>query len=252
MKRISGIQTNSQTGLLVDYEIEDYGETGPFFLPDDRILQDQIAGRQSRSWMPKEFVYKSARDFDWTQYSGDIEYQKKVANAFVVNFNKFRSQGRGLYIHSATKGSGKTALFKAILKVLFGSKSNVNAMPEKLSDIDALMSVSHLLLLDNFDTHKEGINDKFAVYATGGNVRTRKLYTNSEVHTIKLDAFLGFTTRTLSIKRDDILQRLILLKVKPIENGYIPESKLFEPILKNRNKILSYLIKEVQRILRLI
>ncbi len=151
-----------------------------------------------------------------------------------------------------TKGSGKTALFKAILKVLFGSKSNVNAMPEKLSDIDALMSVSHLLLLDNFDTHKEGINDKFAVYATGGNVRTRKLYTNSEVHTIKLDAFLGFTTRTLSIKRDDILQRLILLKVKPIENGYIPESKLFEPILKNRNKILSYLIKEVQRILRLI
>ena len=43
-----------------------------------------------------------------------------------------------------------------------------------------------------------------------------------------------------------------MLKVKPIENGYIPESKLFEPILKNRNKILSYLIKEVQRILRLI
>lgn len=110
MKRVSGIQTNSQTGLLVNYEIEEYGETGPFFLPDERILQDQIAGRQSRSWMPKEFVYKTARDFDWTQYSGDIEYQRKVANAFVINFNKFRSQGRGLYIHSTTKGSGKTML----------------------------------------------------------------------------------------------------------------------------------------------
>lgn len=110
MKRVSGIQTNSQTGLLVDYEIEDYGETGPFFLPDDRILKEQIAGRQSRSWMPKEYVYKRACDFDWTQYGGNIDYQKKVANAFVVNFSKFRSQGRGLYIYSSTKGSGKTML----------------------------------------------------------------------------------------------------------------------------------------------
>lgn len=110
VKRISGIQTNSQTGLLVDYLIEDYGETAPFFLPDDRVLQEQIAGRQSRSWMPKEFVYKTARDFDWTQYGEGVGYQKQVANAFVINFDKFRKQGRGLYIYSLTKGSGKTML----------------------------------------------------------------------------------------------------------------------------------------------
>ena len=107
---MSSFQTNSQTGLLVDYEIEDYGETGPFFLPAGRVLQEQISGRQIRSWMPKEFVYKSARDFDWTQYNGNIDYQKRLVNAFVVNFGIFRSQGRGLYICSKTKGSGKTML----------------------------------------------------------------------------------------------------------------------------------------------
>ena len=113
VKRVSGIQTNSQTGLLVNYEIEEYGETGPFFLPDERILQDQIAGRQSRSWMPKEFVYKTARDFDWTQYSGDIEYQRKVANAFVINFNKFRSQGAVFISVPKRRAAGKQCFHAA-------------------------------------------------------------------------------------------------------------------------------------------
>ena len=168
MKRVSGIQTNSQTGLLVDYVIEDYGETNPFFLPDERILQDQIAGRQSRSWMPKEFAYKTARDFDWTQYGGDIEYQKKVANAFVINFNKFRSQGRGLYIHSTTKGSGKTMLACCIANEVLKSNDipvKFISMPEYIelvrdksegakTKISAILD-SVLLILDDVGTVAE-------------------------------------------------------------------------------------------------
>src|SRR5699024_9561504 len=99
-----------QTGLLVDYEIENYGETNAFFLADDRILKDQIDERRSRSWIPKEYVYKTGKDFDWTQYSEDISFQKRVVNAFVKRFDVFRKQGRGLYIYSNTKGSGKTML----------------------------------------------------------------------------------------------------------------------------------------------
>lgn len=110
VKRVCGIRTSSQTGLLVDYEIENYGETNAFFLADDRILKDQIDERRSRSWIPKEYVYKTGKDFDWTQYSEDISFQKRVVNAFVKRFDVFRKQGRGLYIYSNTKGSGKTML----------------------------------------------------------------------------------------------------------------------------------------------
>ncbi len=110
MKNVHGIQTSTQMGLLIDYEIEGYGETNSFYIPDERILASQIDSRRSRSWMPKEFVYKSGVDFKWDQYKEDVVFQKKVANAFVEKFDLFRKQGRGLYIYSNTKGSGKTML----------------------------------------------------------------------------------------------------------------------------------------------
>ena len=110
MTEVHGIQTQMQQGVLVNYLIKDYGETNAFYLPDSKILSAQIDSRRSRSGMPKDFVYKTARDFDWTQYGEDMTFQKKIANAFVKNFSEFRKQGRGLYIRSNTKGSGKTML----------------------------------------------------------------------------------------------------------------------------------------------
>ena len=110
MTEVHGIQTADQKGVLVNYRIEDYGETNAFYLPDSQILEAQADGRRSRSGMPKEYVYKTAKNFDWMQYGEDVAVQKKIANAFVKRFDMFRKQGRGLYIYSDTKGSGKTML----------------------------------------------------------------------------------------------------------------------------------------------
>lgn len=107
---VHGIQTSDQKGVLVNYCIQDYGETNAFYLPDGQILEAQADGRRSRSGMPKEYVYKTAKNFDWTQYGEDVTMQKRIANAFVKRFEAFRKQGRGLYIYSDTKGSGKTML----------------------------------------------------------------------------------------------------------------------------------------------
>lgn len=104
------IQTPTQSGLLVSYIIKDYGVTNAFYLPDSGILNTQMDSRRSRSGMPKEYVYKIAKDFDWNQYGEDMEAQKRIINAFIMQFDKFRKQGKGLYIHSDTKGSGKTML----------------------------------------------------------------------------------------------------------------------------------------------
>jgi hypothetical protein len=110
---------------------------------------------------------------------------------------------------------------------------------------------AHFLPIDNLDTHREGLNDKLAVYATGGNIRKRKLFTNSQIHEEKIDAFLGITTMGVTFRRDDILQRVLLLSVKPIPaNSFIAETELFENIIKDRNKILSQLLNEVQKILQ--
>ena len=112
MKKVSNVCVkNSQTtGLFIDYEIENYGETNSFFASDGQILDTQIDSRRARSGMPKEYAYKTGKDFLWSRYGEDVYFQKNVTNAFVGRFDEFRKQGRGLYIYSKTKGSGKTML----------------------------------------------------------------------------------------------------------------------------------------------
>ena len=107
---VKTVKTKEQNGVLVEYLVENYGQSADFFVPDGAILDGQIDSRRVRSGMPVEYMSKDGKDFDWGQYSEDVEIQKRIANAFVYSFATFRKQGRGLYIYSSTKGSGKTLL----------------------------------------------------------------------------------------------------------------------------------------------
>ena len=95
-------------GAFVIYDVPNYGETQAFWIPDGTIQGTEA--RRDQSMMPAEYVYKRAKDFQWDIYGASMELQKKIVNAFIVNFPEFEKQGRGLYIYSETKGSGKTML----------------------------------------------------------------------------------------------------------------------------------------------
>lgn len=60
--------------------------------------------------MPVEYMSKRLTDFDWDIYGVDKSTEREVAESFITRFDDFRRQGRGLYISSKTKGSGKTML----------------------------------------------------------------------------------------------------------------------------------------------
>lgn len=94
------VKTKEQNGVLVEYLVENYGQSADFFVPDGAILDGQIDSRRVRSGMPVEYMSKDGKDFDWGQYSEDVEIQKRIANAFVYSFATFRKQGRGLYMLS--------------------------------------------------------------------------------------------------------------------------------------------------------
>lgn len=107
---VKSVDSEDLKGLLESYNLDGYGITQDFFIPDGMVLDAKAMQRKSRSMMPLEYVYKSAKDFNWNVYGEDIETQKKIANVFAVKFGEFRKQGRGLFISSKTKGSGKTFL----------------------------------------------------------------------------------------------------------------------------------------------
>lgn len=108
--------------ILNTYTIENYGEA----------LYADIKGRtdgdfrKTRAMIPFEFLDKRAKDFNWGLYGCNVDVQKKIANAFLVNFDKFESNGKGLYIYSKTKGSGKSLLASCLINELIDT-SPVNA-----------------------------------------------------------------------------------------------------------------------------
>ena len=110
VQSVSYVECEDFKGLLESYNLDGYGVTQDYFVPDGTVLDAKTIQRKSRSMMPLEYVYKSAKDFKWDMYCEDVETQKKIANVFVVKFQEFKKQGRGLFISSKTKGSGKTFL----------------------------------------------------------------------------------------------------------------------------------------------
>ncbi|MEY8323430.1 DUF6291 domain-containing protein [Lachnospiraceae bacterium 54-11] len=88
------------------------GKQGLANLADRDMDKDtRFDERRSRSGMPLEYVYCTGKSIDWGKYvSENITPQKNIVNAFVINFEMFQREGRGLYFYSDTKGSGKTMI----------------------------------------------------------------------------------------------------------------------------------------------
>lgn len=114
--KVEEFQTDTQSGVLVYYKYNDVGyETQAVLFEDGTIMDSRMNERQSRSGMPLEYVYCTGKSIDWNKYgSANIETQKRIINAFVINFEMFQREGRGLYLYSETKGSGKTMIACAV------------------------------------------------------------------------------------------------------------------------------------------
>lgn len=120
---IKEVNTDIQKGFLISFCFDDIGyHTNPYFFENGEVLSSRINERKGRSGEPKEYANCTAKDFDWNCYGEDTAPQKKIANDFIINFSKYLLSGRGLYIYSQTKGSGKTKLSCIILNEILKRK----------------------------------------------------------------------------------------------------------------------------------
>lgn len=168
MVEIKEVNTDMQKGFLISFCFDDTGYfTNPYFFENGEVLNSRIKERKGRSGEPREYANCTAKDFDWNYYGEDTTPQKKIAN-FIVNFSKYLLSGRGLYIYSETKGSGKTKLaciiINEILKrrdisVRFISATEYIELVKQKDDnsrneINAILSVG-LLIFDDIGTQVE-------------------------------------------------------------------------------------------------
>lgn len=109
-KEINRQQIQLPDGMMADlvtYDIKGYGKAEYI----ENMEQESGDFRRRHSLLPKNYINVRGSDFKWNIYGDEeLKEQKQAVNAFTLNFNGFQKEGKGLYIYSKTKGSGKTML----------------------------------------------------------------------------------------------------------------------------------------------
>ncbi len=117
-------RNNLPNDILDQIRLVDLGKDGYIFenpegyefsIRSDVLTKEESEFRKVRSMIPFNFIGLKGKDFNWEIYGMDIKKAKGYVNNFILKFEQFREHGMGLYIYSATKGSGKTMLSCCIL-----------------------------------------------------------------------------------------------------------------------------------------
>lgn len=256
---------NNQMYRLTEDKIDlvDNGTDGVLFLTDSKAEPFLTDYR----WFRTEFE-RVAMDEDW-----DISAHSVFMNQIVrmINFaedilepndrcilfmlwvycNFFReiNETRPELAWIGEKGSGKSITNKKLGCTFFGSQFQLTPLPDKVEDFDAIITNRAFVCVDNADTKKPWFEDRLAALATSGAIPKRKLYTTNEMIEYMLDCFVSITARTPRFKRDDVADRLLMMKSQRFKH-FLPENKLIAAVLKQRDHIWVELLFQLQNVIR--
>jgi hypothetical protein len=145
-------------------------------------------------------------------------------------------------------GSGKSTLFKRVYALLYGPHKAVSGVGTQ-QEFDYAMSVDPLLVLDNVDTWERWLPDRIARAAGVSEITRRKLYTDMDTVTLRLQAFLGITAHNPKFGREDVLDRFIMITLERIQT-FQDETAIVQNILQKRDTYWGQIALDVQRVLR--
>jgi hypothetical protein len=158
---------------------------------------------------------------------------------------------RPLLAFIGPKGSGKSHTLRKVGTLLFGPQFEVKNLPDKEDSFDAITTNTHFAAFDNADSKVAWLPDRLAICATGGTVSKRKLYTTNMLVDYPIDCFVGITSRTPYFQRDDVADRLLVFHVRRFGEGeFIAESELLAGVLKDRDRIMTVVLRQLQQAIR--
>ena len=169
---------------------EEYEKDGYTFCRECKcgIRRRQIEENRMRfANLPSNFSKLRIRSFDITAYSSPncqnaARNAVKGINYYLNNFSALKGQGKGLYIYSQTKGSGKTRMavslanelidkgiqvkFATSLQILAEIKKSWDKNSEYQSESELInqLSTTEVLIIDDFDVEQGGkawISERF-------------------------------------------------------------------------------------------
>lgn len=134
-------------------------------------------------------------------------------------------------------GSGKSAAVQLIQAALMGSVNPMILDKSKESDFGVILLRSPIAVFDNTDSYVEWVADAICAYATNGQWKKRKLYTDHEEVTLKPHAFIAVASKNpVSFRREDVADRCIVMRLERREN-FRPFKDILDEIYADRPRL---------------
>ena len=227
---------------LVRYHVKDYGYAE--FVENIEVSSGEF--RRARAMIPFKYLDADMSRFRWDVYGEDVALQRKTAESFLSHFEAYRKKGKGLYIFSRTKGSGKTFLSCALaneitekwdISVKFVSVPELLEMTKKgyrdFTEKEELSGIrdAQLLIVDDIgaEMKKDWIDTELyrLIDFRYSNKRVTIFTSNLPVDDLKLNERIVDRIYTMSVRLN--------LPEKPIRTMYADaENRVFiQDILKN-------------------
>lgn len=156
--------------------------------------------------------------------------------------------GRPILALFGQPGSGKSTLFRRVYTLLYGATKAVNSITTA-DDFDFAVASDPLVVFDNVDTWTSWLPDKLALSASTSDLVKRKLFTDTDTVTLKRQALVGITAHNPKFRREDIVDRLLILSLHRLER-FLPETDLLREIYMKRDQLWGGIIKDITTILK--
>lgn len=151
-----------------------------------------------------------------------------------------------------SKGSGKSILMRALVKLFLGVGGDVSSHPKNQGDFYAAATSLPVYGIENLDSQTDKwFPDAIAGATTGVSQTSRRLYSDSSLFNKLVTARFAITTRTAAFaSRPDVTERVL-----PLFYGSLAEAEkrddieMLDEVVKNRDGVMTLLTLEAIRLL---
>jgi len=138
------------------------------------------------------------------------------------------------------QGSGKSLLCRILQSIIDPSALEMQSFPSNPKDLALILSIFHLVSLDNMRSFNATTSDMLCIASTGGNISSRALYTNDTLHVLQLHGAIIFNSIHSFVLQSDLAQRCMTIRTKAIDGDVrVPEAQLLKEFERDLPDILA-------------
>lgn len=198
------------------------------------------------------------QDWNWAEdifgdLAGLVDYEHDEALLLLKVYTIF------LYMRSAAlsrpilaffgqPGGGKTTTMTRLVKTIYGQRAGMSTLtsPEAF---DNLTSTMPFVAFDGIDSYIQWLPDKLSQSSSVTDYTKRRLFSDNETVRYRRAAMVGITAHNPRFMREDIADRLLMFNFKRL-NRFQPETPMYLELARQRSRILSGILQDLQKVLR--